>query len=476
MSVTTPFVDQPVRRLDEAEPVDAGVAGQVADQTDVRALRRLDRAHPAVVARVHVTDLEAGALTAQTARAEGRQTPLVRQARERVGLVHELAELAGAEELLDRRDHRPDVDQGLGRDRLDVLGGHALADDPLHARETDAHLVHDQLADRAHPAVAEVVDVVGEVVVRLVVRVQLHEVADRRQDVGAAHRVLDRALVRVRVRHRDVEALQRGRDLRVLVDELLRDLVPPDLGHVVALRVEEEVLDEAPRAVRRRRLARAQLAVDVDERGVGVLGGVLVERVAHRVVRPTLRVDDEVEELLLGLAETERLQQDRDRLLALAVDADVDDALLVDLELEPRAAARDHLGADDVLLGRRLVRVDVEVDARRPHELAHDDPLGAVDDERAARRHHGEVTHEDGLLLDLTGARVHEAGGDEERAGEGHVALAALVLGVLRRVEHVVRQLELQLAGEVLDRARCRGGPPRCPAPGTTGRIRAGRR
>ena len=31
-------------------------------------------------------------------------------------------------------------------------------------RETDADLVLDQLADRTHPAVAEVVDVVGEVV------------------------------------------------------------------------------------------------------------------------------------------------------------------------------------------------------------------------------------------------------------------------------------------------------------------------
>ena len=39
-----------------------------------------------------------------------------------------------------------------------------------------------------------------------------------------------------------------------------------------------------------------------------------------------------------------------------------------------------------------------------------------------------------------------------ERARVGHVALAALVLGVLRRVEDVVGQLELELAGEVLDR------------------------
>ena len=157
-------------------------------------------------------------------------------------------------------------------------------------------------------------------------------------------------------------------------------------------------------------------------------------------------------ELLVGVAEAERLEQHGDRLLALAVDADVDDVLLVDLELEPRAAARDHLGVDDVLLRRRLVGVDAEVDAGRTHELRHDDALGAVDDEGAAVGHHGEVAHEDGLLLDLTGLRVHEPGGDEQRARVGHVALAALVLGVLRRVEDVVGQLELELTGEVLDR------------------------
>ena len=61
--------DLAVRRLDEAEPVDARVRRQVADEADVRAFRRLDRAHPAVVAGVHVADLEAGALTRQTARA-----------------------------------------------------------------------------------------------------------------------------------------------------------------------------------------------------------------------------------------------------------------------------------------------------------------------------------------------------------------------------------------------------------------------
>src|SRR5690606_8518623 len=171
--------------------VDPAVGGERADQTDVRAFGRLDRAHAAVVRGVHVTDLEAGPLTGETTRAERGQTTLVRQPGQRVVLVHELGQLAGAEELLDGGDDRPDVDQGLRRDRLDVLRGPALADDALHAGQARADLVLDELADAAQAAVAEVVDVVGLDDDRLAVvtdgldltGVQLHQVLDRRDDV-----------------------------------------------------------------------------------------------------------------------------------------------------------------------------------------------------------------------------------------------------------------------------------------------------
>jgi hypothetical protein len=253
-----------------------------------------------------------------------------------------------------------------------------------------------------------------------------------------------------RVRDREVEALES--EVRVLLGELLGDLVAADLREVVALGVEEQVLEQCARRVRRRGLARAELAVDVDERVVDSARVVLLERVPHRLVGPALVVDDEIEELLFGVAEAEGLQQHGDRLLALAVDADVDDVLLVDLEFEPRTAARDHLGVDDLLLGAGLVGVDAEVHARRTDELRHDDALRAVDDESAAIGHHREVTHEDRLLFDLAGTGVHETGGDEERARVGHVALSALVFGMLGRVEDVIGQLELELAGEVFDR------------------------
>src|ERR1700688_1575089 len=48
-----------VRRLDESELVHARIAGKRADQSDVRAFRRLDGADAAVVRRMHVAHLKA---------------------------------------------------------------------------------------------------------------------------------------------------------------------------------------------------------------------------------------------------------------------------------------------------------------------------------------------------------------------------------------------------------------------------------
>ena len=109
---------------------------------------------------VDVADFEAGALARETAGPEGREAALVRELGQRVRLVHELRELARAEELFDRRDDRTDVDQRLRRDRLDVLNGHALAHDALETQQADAELVLQQFADRTHAAIAEMVDVV----------------------------------------------------------------------------------------------------------------------------------------------------------------------------------------------------------------------------------------------------------------------------------------------------------------------------
>ena len=340
-----------VRRLDEPERVDPRVHRQRADQTDVRTLRGLDRAHPAVVAEVHVAHLQPGALTGQTARAQRRQATLVGQARQRVVLLHELRELAGAEELLDRGDHRADVDQRLRRNRLDVLSGHPLADDALHPGQADPDLVLDQLTDRAQPTVAEVVDVVD-----------LHRHLD-------AARGLHRGLALMQADQvfdggDDVLFGQRRRRDRLpgVQPELLVDLVAAHPGQVVALLLEEQVLQQGLRGLLGRRLARAQLAVDVQQRLVGAGGVVLLQRRHH-----DLGEAEPLPDPLIGPAQ--RLEQHGDRLTALAVDAHTHGVALVDIELQPRPTAGDHLDAVQRLLGR-LVDGLVEVHTRRPDQLA----------------------------------------------------------------------------------------------------------
>src|SRR5262249_9674559 len=120
---------------------------------------------------------------------ERRETPLMRDLGQWVRLVHELRELARAEKFFQRRRHRLVVDELLRHQRLDVLEAHLFLDRTLHAHEADAEMVLDELADRAHAPVAEMVDVID----RADAVPELHQVADDFEDVLLAQRpVLER--------------------------------------------------------------------------------------------------------------------------------------------------------------------------------------------------------------------------------------------------------------------------------------------
>src|SRR5439155_17008498 len=123
--------------------------------------------------------------------------------------------------------------------------------------ETDAVLVLDQLADGAHATVAQVVDVVDLAVAVL----ELDQVADDLQDVLAPERPLVEGDVQL---------------------ELVVQLQAPDAREVVALGVEEEVVEEGGGRLRGGRVARAEPAVDLEDRVLGLLDLVLEEGVAER--------------------------------------------------------------------------------------------------------------------------------------------------------------------------------------------------
>ena len=211
----------PERGLDEAVLIHPGVGGQGVDQTGVRAFRRLDRAETAVMGGMDITDSKAGALPGETTRSKGRNAALVGQLSQRVRLIHELAQLAGAEELLDRRHQWLGVHQ-LGRgERIGLADRHPLLDDSLEAVEAHPHLVLQQLAHGTNAAVAQVIDVVeaGATDIQL----EVDQVVE-----GGEHVLMGEGAHRVG----DGEA------------ELFVDLVATNPAEVVALGVEEAGLQE----------------------------------------------------------------------------------------------------------------------------------------------------------------------------------------------------------------------------------------
>src|SRR5262245_3736997 len=82
--------DLSIRRFDKAKFVDAR---ERADQANVRTFGRFDGTNSAVVRWMNVAHFKAGALPAQTSRAESRQAALVGQFCKRIRLIHELRKL-----------------------------------------------------------------------------------------------------------------------------------------------------------------------------------------------------------------------------------------------------------------------------------------------------------------------------------------------------------------------------------------------
>ena len=150
-----------IGRDQKAVFVDGRVDGQAGDQTDVGSFRRFDRTDTAIVRNVDVADFEAGTLAVQTAGTQGRQTPLVGEHRERVGLVDDLRQFAAAEEVFDGGRDALGIDQAAGRHVLDVLQAHPLLHGAAELQKALAQLVASQLVDRPQAAIAQVIDVIN---------------------------------------------------------------------------------------------------------------------------------------------------------------------------------------------------------------------------------------------------------------------------------------------------------------------------
>src|SRR3546814_2575847 len=104
---------------------------------------------------MHVADFRGGTLARQTTRAQGGNATLVRDFRQRVGLVHELRQLAGTEELFDGSRNRLGVDQIVRHEVFGLGLAQTFFDRTLDTHQACTELVLGQFADATHAARSE---------------------------------------------------------------------------------------------------------------------------------------------------------------------------------------------------------------------------------------------------------------------------------------------------------------------------------
>ena len=158
---------------------------------------------------------------------------------------------------------------------------------------------------------------------------------------------------------------------------------------------------------------------------------------------PVEQVDDR-----FAAVESQRAQEHRGQEALLSVDFGVDQLLLlVDLELQPRAAVRDDPGRVHAFFVR-------EDRARGAVDLTDHDPLSAVDDEGPPLGHERDVPHVDLLLTNLAGLQEYQVdlGFDRDREGQPlGLASALRELDVLL-VERIAGVLQHHVSVRTLDR------------------------
>ncbi len=391
---------------------------------------------------MHVAHFEARALAAQAARAESRKTPLVGKGRERVRLIHELAQLRPREEVVYDRAESLGVHEPAGREGGGtIVNRHAFAHEPFGARQAHAALVLEKFARGADATVAEVVDVVH----LFLAHENLEEEADGLNHVDAGF--VERAQILVNLPGKT---------------EFLVDLVAADEPEIVVGAVEEEPLNHRLGVGSRGRIAGTHPLVDLLERILFVVDThlcVFTQSLDERAV-----VDGDVHDFDLVDSRCRNLLHHGggDRVVAAGDDGrriGVDQIVLHDEETQilvgillaggeglelveklhehfvaavaespeegggeefPAAAALIHEAPHDIVRiehhldpgtavgdnadGKERLAVCVHLalrgNAGAAVQLAHDDSLGAIDDERAIRRHNRHIPEEHFFLAD----------------------------------------------------------------------------
>jgi len=340
-----------------------------------------------------------------------------------------LRELAGAEELANRSHNRTDVDEADGG-RGFLAQAHALFDDALHTHQTHANFGLNQLTHGLHPAIAQMVHVIGTG----------NAVVDVNHAAGQRHNIVFGDGTN---RHGDV------------LPHALVELIAPDTLQVIALRVKNLGNQIFLRIIQRRRVAGAHATVELDQgflrdrpAGFGFPARFLTNgRRNPGMVGVVIRLTKESEQLFIRAVgqnramqfifhRCHRAQEDGYRDGTFAVKAQREITGLAGLEFHPGAAVGDHLCGCQAA---PAILFDTKIHTRRANQLADHHALGSVDDEGSVFRHQRQIAQENLLFDNFTGLTNQQRDIHIERDGKGEVAVQAFLLIVLRLAETILQ-------------------------------------
>ena len=461
------FIDAAVRCFNETEFIHLTEAGKGRNQADIRAFRRFHGAHTAVVGVMHVADFKPGAFTGQAARPESTEAALMREFGQRIGLVHELGQLAGTEKFFNSRDDGTNIDKHLRRNRFRILYGHAFTNNSFHARQPDTELVLQEFTDTAKAPVAQMVDIVD---IAEPVH-QIEEIADIGNDIFLSNRtVINGQIAVIANNFTNGPVLLFGKDFDKTVEtedtavfnfpnfgsadnrlsrhdklarfpvdnrlmqgeaekamfpaELAAGFITADTSHIITAGVKEEPFKEAAGTFYCRRFAGTKFFIDFNQCFFLRFGSILFES--------GLQTGIIIEKLhnIVICGPTERTNQDGRGDLTISVDTGINNAVRIRFQFNPRPAVRyDRRTVEPNAHGIDFTAV---IHAGRTYQLADNNTFRTVNDKCTRIRNQGEVTHEYFLVFDLTCFTIHQANKHTKRGRISRVPLFALANVIFR--------------------------------------------
>ena len=219
---------------------------------------------------MNVTNFKSGAFPRQTAWSQSRQTTFMGNFGKRIGLIHKLGKLTGAEKFVHHRRHRFGIDEIVRHHGFDILQAHFFFNGPFHANQTDTILIFNELANGTNTAVSQMVNIIYAAFTHAVL--QIDQIFDGCQNIFVSEDGQIRWHIQV---------------------QLIVHLRPADIRQIVSFRFKKETAEKLRGGFRSRRIAGTKPSVDLHDRVFRGFNMIHEQRIANgSIVQIFINVDE----------------------------------------------------------------------------------------------------------------------------------------------------------------------------------------